>query len=110
MDAVTSGAIEFNKEEIANLTKTITNIRKNIYSDGEYEEIFLEPLLDDATFKNISDSVYKSLKSGGIEDAASLISSSFTCSCSYSNLDAFFLKSPLYCNSKSLHTIFLPAR
>lgn len=77
MDAVTSGAIEFNKEEIANLTKTITNIRKNIYSDGEYEEIFLEPLLDDATFKNISDSVYKSLKSGGIEDAASLISSSF---------------------------------
>lgn len=77
MDAVTSGAIEFNKEEIANLTETITNIRKNIYSDGEYEEIFLEPLLDDATFKNISDSIYKSLESGGIEDAASLISSSF---------------------------------
>lgn len=77
MDAVTSGAIEFNKEEIANLTETITNIRKNIYSDGEYEEIFLEPLLDDATFKNISDSIYKSLESGGIENAASLISSSF---------------------------------
>lgn len=77
MDAVTSGAIEFNKEEIANLTETITNIRKNIYSDGEYEEIFLKPLLDDATFKNISDSIYKSLESGGIEDAASLISSSF---------------------------------
>lgn len=77
MDAVTSGVIEFNKEEIANLTETITNIRKNIYSDSEYQETFLEPLLDDATFKNISDSIYKSLESGGIEDATSLISTSF---------------------------------
>lgn len=77
MDAVASGAIDFNANDIANLTEVITNIRKAVYSDSEYQETFLEPLLDDATFKNISDSIYKSLESGGIEDAASLISSSF---------------------------------
>lgn len=77
MDAVASGAIDFNANDIANLTEVITNIRKAVYSDSEYQETFLEPLLDDATFKNISDSIYKSLESGGIEDATSLISTSF---------------------------------
>lgn len=77
MDAVASGAIDFNANDIANLTEVITNIRKAVYSDSEYQETFLEPLLDDATFKNISDSIYKSLESGGIEDATNLISTSF---------------------------------
>ena len=78
MDAVAAGAIDFNLDEIANLTEIITNVRKAIYSDGEYQETFLEPLLDDATFTNISDSIYNALSSdGGIEDAAALISESF---------------------------------
>lgn len=74
-DAIVSGVIEYNPDTIAAMQEQLSAIRKNLYSsDGEYEQVVLEPILDDQAVKQVSTQLYNVLANGDIEDATSLIS------------------------------------
>ena len=76
-DAIVSGVIDYNPDTIAAMQEQLSAIRKNLYSsDGEYEQVVLEPILDDQTVKQVSTQLYNVLANGDIEDATSLISDS----------------------------------
>ena len=76
-DAIVSGAIDYNPDTIAAMQEQLSAIRKNLYSsDGEYEQVVLEPILDDQAVKQVSTQLYNVLANGNIEDATSLISDS----------------------------------
>lgn len=76
-DAIVSGAIDYDPDTIAAMQEQLSAIRKNLYSsDGEYEQIVLEPILDDQAVKQVSTQLYNVLANGDIEDATSLISDS----------------------------------
>ena len=76
-DAVVNGVIDYNPDTIAAMQEQLSAIRKNLYSsDGEYEQIVLEPVLDNQAVKQVSTQLYNVLASGDIEDATSLISDS----------------------------------
>ena len=76
-DAIVSGAIDYNPDTIAAMQEQLSAIRKNLYSsDGEYEQIVLEPILDNQAVKQVSTQLYNVLANGNIEDATSLISDS----------------------------------
>lgn len=76
-DAIVSGVIEYNPDTIAAMQEQLSAIRKNLYSsDGEYEQVVLEPILDDQAVKQVSTQLYNVLANGDIEDATSLISDS----------------------------------
>lgn len=74
-DAIVSGVIDYNPDTIAAMQEQLSAIRKNLYSsDGEYEQVVLEPILDDQAVKQVSTQLYNVLANGDIEDATSLIS------------------------------------
>lgn len=76
-DAIVSGVIEYNPDTIAAMQEQLSAIRKNLYSsDGEYEQVVLEPILDDQAVKQVSTQLYNVLANGDIEDATGLISDS----------------------------------
>ena len=76
-DAIVSGVIDYNPDTIAAMQERLSAIRKNLYSsDGEYEQVVLEPILDDQAVKQVSTQLYNVLANGDIEDATSLISDS----------------------------------
>lgn len=76
-DAIVSGVIDYNPDTIAAMQEQLSAIRKNLYSsDGEYEQVVLEPVLDNQAVKQISTQLYNVLASGDIEDATNLISDS----------------------------------
>lgn len=76
-DAIVSGVIDYNPDTIAAMQEQLSAIRKNLYSsDGEYEQVILEPVLDNQAVKQVSTQLYNVLVSGDIEDATSLISDS----------------------------------
>lgn len=76
-DAIVSGVIDYNPDTIAAMQEQLSAIRKNLYSsDGEYEQVVLEPILDDQAVKQVSTQLYNVLANGDIEDATSLISDS----------------------------------
>lgn len=76
-DAIVSGVIDYNPDTIAAMQEQLSAIRKNLYSsDGEYEQVVLEPVLDNQAVKQVSTQLYNVLASGDIEDATSLISDS----------------------------------
>lgn len=76
-DAIVSGVIEYNPDTIAAMQEQLSAIRKNLYSsDGEYEQVVLEPVLDNQAVKQVSTQLYNVLANGDIEDATSLISDS----------------------------------
>ena len=76
-DAIVSGVIEYNPDTIAAMQEQLSAIRKNLYSsDGEYEQVILEPILDDQAVKQVSTQLYNVLANGDIEDATGLISDS----------------------------------
>lgn len=76
-DAIVNGVIDYNPDTIAAMQEQLSAIRKNLYSsDGEYEQVVLEPVLDNQAVKQVSTQLYNVLASGDIEDATSLISDS----------------------------------
>lgn len=76
-DAIVSGVIEYNPDTITAMQEQLSAIRKNLYSsDGEYEQVVLEPILDDQAVKQVSTQLYNVLANGDTEDATSLISDS----------------------------------
>lgn len=76
-DAIVSGVIDYDPDTIAAMQEQLSAIRKNLYSsDGEYEQVVLEPILDDQAVKQVSTQLYNVLANGDIEDATSLISDS----------------------------------
>ena len=76
-DAIVNGVIDYNPDTIAAMQEQLSAIRKNLYSsDGEYEQIILEPVLDNQAVKQVSTQLYNVLASGDIEDATNLISDS----------------------------------
>lgn len=76
-DAIVSGVIDYNPDTIAAMQEQLSAIRKNLYSsDGEYEQVVLEPVLDNQAVKQVSTQLYNVLASSDIEDAISLISDS----------------------------------
>ena len=76
-DAIVSGVIDYNPDTIAAMQEQLSAIRKNLYSsDGEYEQVILEPILDNQAVKQVSTQLYNVLANGDIEDATSLISDS----------------------------------
>ena len=76
-DAIVNGVIDYNPDTIAAMQEQLSAIRKNLYSsDGEYEQVVLEPILDDQAVKQVSTQLYNVLANGDIEDATSLISDS----------------------------------
>ena len=76
-DAIVSGVIDYNPDTIAAMQEQLSAIRKNLYSsDGEYEQVVLEPILDNQAVKQVSTQLYNVLANGDIEDATSLISDS----------------------------------
>ena len=76
-DAIVSGAIDYDPDTIAAMQEQLSAIRKNLYSsEGEYEQVVLEPILDDQAVKQVSTQLYNVLANGDIEDATSLISDS----------------------------------
>lgn len=76
-DAIVSGVIDYNPDTIAAMQEQLSAIRKNLYSsDGEYEQVVLEPVLDNQAVKQVSTQLYNVLASSDIEDATSLISDS----------------------------------
>ena len=76
-DAIVSGVIDYNPDTIAAMQEQLSAIRKNLYSsDGEYEQVVLEPVLDNQAVKQVSTQLYNVLANGDIEDATSLISDS----------------------------------
>ena len=76
-DAIVSGVIDYNPDTIAAMQEQLSAIRKNLYSsDGEYEQVVLEPILDDQAVKQVSTQLYNVLANGDIEDATGLISDS----------------------------------
>lgn len=76
-NAIVSGVIDYNPDTIAAMQEQLSAIRKNLYSsDGEYEQVVLEPILDDQAVKQVSTQLYNVLANGDIEDATSLISDS----------------------------------
>lgn len=76
-DAIVNGVIDYNPDTIAAMQEQLSAIRKNLYSsDGEYEQVVLEPVLDNQAVKQVSTQLYNVLANGNIEDATSLISDS----------------------------------
>lgn len=76
-DAIVNGVIDYNPDTIAAMQEQLSAIRKNLYSsDGEYEQVVLEPVLDNQAVKQVSTQLYSVLANGDIEDATSLISDS----------------------------------
>lgn len=77
IDAVVNEAIDYNPDTVTAMQERLAAIRKNLYtSDGEYEQVVLEPILDDQAVKQVSTQLYNVLANGDIEDATSLISDS----------------------------------
>lgn len=75
VDAIASGAIDLDPDTLAAMQERLAEIRKSLYSsDGEYEQVILEPILDNQAVKQISDQLYGILSNGDIADAAGLIS------------------------------------
>lgn len=75
VDAIASGAIDLDPDTLATMQERLAEIRKSLYSsDGEYEQIVLEPILDDQAVQQISDQLYGVLSNGDVADAAGLIS------------------------------------
>lgn len=75
VDAIASGAIDLDPDTLAAMQERLAEIRKSLYSsDGEYEQIVLEPILDDQAVQQISDQLYRVLSNGDVADAAGLIS------------------------------------
>lgn len=75
VDAIASGAIDLDPDTLAAMQERLAEIRKSLYSsDGEYEQIVLEPILDDQAVQQISDQLYGVLSNGDVADAAGLIS------------------------------------
>lgn len=76
-DAIVNGVIDYNPDVIAAMQERLSAIRKNLYSsDGEYEQVVLEPVLDNQAVKQVSSQLYNVLASGDTEDATGLISDS----------------------------------
>lgn len=76
-DAIVNGVIDYNPDTIAAMQEQLSAIRKILYSsDGEYEQVVLEPVLDNQAVKQVSTQLYNVLASGDIEDATGLISDS----------------------------------
>ena len=76
-DAIVNGVIDYNPDTIAAMQEQLSAIRKSLYSsDGEYEQVVLEPVLDGQAVKQVSTQLYNVLANGDIEDATSLISDS----------------------------------
>ncbi len=77
VDAIISGAIDYNPDIVAGMQEQLAEIRKNLYSsEGEYQQVVIEPILDDQAVKQVANSLYNVLANGDIEDATSLISDS----------------------------------
>lgn len=73
IEAIQSGAIDYDSDTIASMQANLQNIRKNLYSsEGEYEQAFLQPLLENAAIENIQDSLYATLLNAGAEEASQL--------------------------------------
>lgn len=72
--AIADGAIEYNAEDVAAMQNTLSEVRKNVYSDAEYEETFLKPILtNSAAMRQADDSIYHAIAVGS--DASGLINS-----------------------------------
>ena len=72
--AIADGTIEYNAEDAAAMQNTLSGVRKNIYSDAEYEETFLKPILTNSTaMRQADDSIYHAIAVGS--DASGLINS-----------------------------------
>ena len=72
--AIADGSIEYNAEDAAAMQNTLSGVRKNIYSDAEYEETFLKPILTNSTaMRQADDSIYHAIAVGS--DASGLINS-----------------------------------
>lgn len=75
VDAIASGAIDLDPDTLAAMQERLAEIRKSLYSsDGEYEQVVLEPILDNQAVQQISDQLYGVLSNGDVADAAGLIS------------------------------------
>ena len=64
VDAITSGAIEKNDEELASMRETLSGVRRSVYGDAEYEATFLNPILNTAAMTQNEDSIYSQINSG----------------------------------------------
>ena len=72
--AIVDGAIEYNAEDVAAMQNTLSGVRKNVYSDAEYEETFLKSILTNSTaMRQADDSIYHAIAVGS--DASGLINS-----------------------------------
>ena len=72
--AIADGSIEYNAEDAAAMQNTLSGVRKNVYSDAEYEETFLKPILtNSAAMRQADDSIYHAIAVGS--DASGLINS-----------------------------------
>lgn len=72
--AIADGAIEYNAEDVVAMQNTLSGVRKNVYSDAEYEETFLKPILtNSAAMRQADDSIYHAIAVGS--DASGLINS-----------------------------------
>ena len=77
IQAIVDGAIDYNPETVANMQEQLAQIRKNLYgSQGEYEQVILEPILDNQSVKQISSELYSVLANSDIDAASGLISES----------------------------------
>ena len=77
VNAIESGAIDYDPDVLAEMQERLAEIRKNMYySESEYEQVVIEPVLDDEAVKQVSTQLYNVLANGDIEDATSLISDS----------------------------------
>lgn len=68
--------LDYEEEKLVEFQKRISDIRHNIYTEGEYEQNFLQPILDNQSVKQISSPLYNTLLNGDSIDAQGLISES----------------------------------
>lgn len=77
VNAIESGAIDYDSDVLAEMQERLAEIRKNMYySESEYEQVVIEPVLDDEAVKQVSSKLYNALANGDIADAVGFISSS----------------------------------
>lgn len=70
LDAIDSGAIKADPSVVADMQDKLAELRKLIYpTDNQYYEMVIRPVLDDESFDEVRDKIFRALSSGDIKDA-----------------------------------------
>lgn len=70
LGAVDSGAIVADPSKIADMQDKLAELRKLIYpTDNQYYEMVIRPVLDDESFDEVRDKIFRALSSGDIKSA-----------------------------------------